>query len=1069
MTVVRQAIRFPVTTAVGVILLVLFGMIALFRIPVQLTPTVEEPQISVNTVWPGASPLEIEREIVDEQEEQLKSLEGLVEMESTSSDSQGSITLTFQVGTDNDAKLLKASNRLEQVPEYPPDADKPVISTVGANQNAIAWFILLAEGEEPFEGDISTLFNFVDDRIKPELERVAGVAQSNVFGGREREMHVVVNPEELAARGVTLNQLAAALDRENRNYSGGDFSEGKRRYIVRTVGEYETPQDIEDVVVAVKNGVPVYVGDVARAEIGYRKARARTFFKGRPMIAINAVKEPGANVLEVMAGIKERVRDLNRDLLAARGLTMLQAYDETEYIESSISLVQQSLIVGGVLAVVVLLLFLRSFTSTLVIAVAIPISIVGTFLMMSWFERTLNVISLAGMAFAVGMVVDNSIVVLENIYRHRQMGKARFQAAYEGAKEVWGAVLASTLTTIAVFVPVVFIQQEAGQLFRDIAIAISCAVGLSLIVAMTVIPSLSAKILDAVRHHREEAEVKHPHGFHNLWGLTDRVAGGRERVADLVYWICGSTTRRLAVVLGLTAVAVGLSFLLAPKAEYLPVGNRNFLFGIVFPPPGYNVDQVAEIQQRYVDRLEQLWDAPPEEAAALPGGGVHNFFFVALADRAFMGARARDPLRVRELLPEFQAVNADIPGAITIINQASLFARDISEGRNIDVELTGPDLERLIELGGRIFGQVQGVVPGSQVVPRPSLDLGNPEVRVYTHRRRAAELGISNRELGFAVDSLVDGAKASEYRYEGDEIDLKVTAGETDDRFRTHLLEQMPLAAPDGRLITLGSVADVRVESGPVTIQHRERQRAITIQVTPPEETPLQGAMEDIETRILEPLRAEGALGGLYEARLSGTADKLTEAASALQWNLILALIITYLLMAALFESFLYPFVIMFSVPLAALGGFLGLAVLNLFTYQALDILTMLGFIILVGTVVNNAILVVHQSLNHIRDDGMKPREAIREATSNRIRPIFMSVTTSVCGMLPLVLFPGAGSELYRGLGSVVVGGLVVSTVFTLFLVPAFFSLVLDLREALARRLSGLAEEMSREEAEVGE
>jgi len=1070
MTLVRQAIRFPVTTAVGVILLILFGTIALFRIPVQLTPAVEEPQISVNTFWPGASPLEIEREIVDEQEEQLKSLEGLVEMESTSSDSQGSITLTFQVGTDNDANLLKASNRLEQVPSYPPDADKPVISTVGANQQAIAWFILLADGDEPFEGDISTLYNFVDDQIKPELERVPGVAQSNVFGGREREMHVVVDPAELAARGVTVNQLAAALDRENRNYSGGDFNEGKRRYVVRTVGEYESPRDIEDVVVAVRNGVPIYVGDVGHAEVGYRKAGARTYYKGRPMIAINAIKEPGANVLEVMDGIKEQVRTLNREVLQERGLAMLQAYDETEYIESSISLVQQSLILGGVLAIVILLLFLRSPTSTLVVAVAIPISIVGTFLMMAWFERTLNVISLAGMAFAVGMVVDNSIVVLENIYRHRQMGKRRVEAAYEGAREVWGAVLASTLTTIAVFVPVVFIQQEAGQLFRDIAIAISCAVGLSLIVAMTVIPSLSAKILDAVEHRREESEGKHPHGFHNLWGLADTVGRLRNRVADFVYWLCGSTARRLVVVVGLTGLAVGLSFVLAPKAEYLPVGNRNFLFGIVFPPPGYSVDQVAKIQDSYVARLEKLWTASDEEAVDLPGGGVENFFFVALADRAFMGAQARDPLRVRELLPEFQAVNADIPGGIAIINQASLFARGIAEGRNIDIELTGPELERLIELGGRIFGEVMQVVPGSQVVPRPSLDLGNPEVRVVTHRRRAAELGISNRELGFVVDSLVDGAKASEYRYQGDEIDLKVTVGEeTEGRYRTHLIEQMPIATTDGRLVTLGSVAEVRVENGPVSIQHRERQRAITIQVTPPEETPLQTAMEDIEARILAPLREEGALGGLYQARLSGTADKLTEAAAALQWNLILALIITYLLMAALFESFLYPLVIMFSVPLAALGGFLGLAVLNLFTYQALDILTMLGFIILVGTVVNNAILVVHQSLNHIREDQMRPREAIREATSNRIRPILMSVTTSVVGMLPLVLFPGAGSELYRGLGSVVVGGLVVSTVFTLFLVPALFSLVLDLREALARRISGLTEEMSREEAPAAE
>jgi len=1052
--IVEQAIRYPVTTAVGVILLALFGSLALARIPIQLTPSVEEPEVSVLTVWPGASPQEIESEIVDEQEEQLKSLEGLVRMESTSSDSRGQITLTFQVGTDSESNLLKVSNRLEQVPSYPEDADKPVIRTVDANQSAIAWLIIRPGGEQPFEGDVSTLFDFVDSRVKPELERVPGVGASNIFGGREREMQVVVDLQDLAARGLTVNQLAAALERENRNYSGGDFDEGKRRYVVRTVGEYFSPEEIENVVITVRDGVPVYVGDVAHAELGYRKPSAKTYFFGERMLAMNAVKEPGANVIETMRGLKETLARVDRDLLAPRGLTYVQAYDETEYIESAIDLVQQSLVLGGVLAIIVLLLFLRSASSTLVVAVAIPISIVGTFLMMALFDRTLNVISLAGLAFAVGMVVDNSIVVLENIYRHRQMGKRRAQAAYEGAREVWGAVLASTLTTIAVFVPVLFIEEEAGQLFRDIAIAISCAVALSLVVAMTVIPSLSAKILGSERSAGEAANGgrRGPRFLRPL----DRLGGRfRDGVAGTVYRICGSTRARLAVVVGMTAAALALAALLLPPAEYLPLGNQNFLFGILLPPPGYNVDEVADLRHAF-DRLSYLWETPEEEAAALPGGGVRGWFYVALTDRAFMGLRSNDPNRVRELLPVFQEVNAEMPGTIAFINQASLFERGLGEGRTIDIELTGPDLGRLIALGGEVFGRVSSQLAGSQARPIPSLDLGNPEVMVVPHRRRAAELGISNRDLGYVVSAMVDGAKASDYRFQGEEIDLRVIADGGRD-LRTHLLEQLPIATPAGDMVSLGSVADVTLVNGPVQILRKERQRAITIQVTPAEEMPLQTAMETIEQEILGPMQADGRLGGLYQARLSGSADKLTQTAAALKWNFILALVITYLLMAALFESFLYPFVIMFSVPLAALGGVLGLATLNLFTFQALDVLTMLGFIILVGTVVNNAILVVHQSLNHMRDDGMAPREAIREATSNRIRPIFMSVATSVFGMLPLVLVPGAGSELYRGLGSVVVGGLVVSTVFTLFLVPALFSLTLDAKAALVARLRRLA------------
>jgi HAE1 family hydrophobic/amphiphilic exporter-1 len=326
-------------------------------------------------------------------------------------------------------------------------------------------------------------------------------------------------------------------------------------------------------------------------------------------------------------------------------------------------------------------------------------------------------------------------------------------------------------------------------------------------------------------------------------------------------------------------------------------------------------------------------------------------------------------------------------------------------------------------------------------------------VQIVTHRRRAAELGFSNRELGYAVSALIDGAKATDYQYEGREIDLKIMA-EHSDAHSMDLIENFPIGTPDGRLVTLGSVADIVSVNGPVQINHRERERAITLRITPAEEQPLEAAMDGVLQEILEPMRADGTLGGLYRAGLSGTADKLTQTSDTLRWNFLLALIITYLLMAALFESFLYPFVIMFSVPLAALGGFLGLAVMNLFTYQALDVLTMLGFIILVGTVVNNAILIVHQSLNHMRADKMEPREAIREAVGNRIRPIFMSVSTSVFGMMPLLLFPGAGSELYRGLGSVVVGGLIVSTVFTLFLVPAMFSLMLDARSYVTNLIS---------------
>ena len=880
MNITKSSIRYPVSTAVGVILLAMFGVIAFFRIPIQLIPSVEEPVISIETVWPGASPKEVEREITEEQEDMLKSLSGLVKMESISSDSMATITLTFLPGVDLNAILVRVANRLEQVPSYPEDVEKPVIRTVDAGSDPIAWFIIVPHGGNPFEGDIRTKLSFIEHHVKPEFERVQGIAASHVYGGKNLELQVIADPVKLAARGLSLAQLGDALDTENKNYSAGDFSEGKRRYIVRTLGEYETPEDVGDVVVAIKAGIPVYVRDVAEVQLGYGKASTLAYHMGESMIAMSAIRQTGSNVLDVMKRLKAVAGGLNKDLLEPMGLKLIQVSDQTEYINSAIDLVQQSLIFGGFLAILVLLLFLRSGASTFVVAAAIPISVVGTFLIMNMFGRTINVISLAGMAFAVGMVVDNSIVVLENIYRHCQMGKTRAQAAYDGTMEVKGAVIASTLTTIAVFVPVLFVKQEAGQLFRDIAIAISCAVGLSLLISITVIPSLSAKILNA----GELDEL----GKHQRLG-----AAFRTFVMGVVGKICATTFSRLLVVFGFTGGALLFSWLLLPKAEYLPTGNLNFLMAVVIPPPGYHLDQISEYRHFYNEELAYLWEDNPE---TLPGDGIRHFFFVATVQTAFMGGVANDPAKVKDILPIFQETNASITGATAVSFQKSIFQAGVADGRTINVDLRGPDLKTLIALGRKVVEGIEHELPGSQWQASPGLNFGSPELRVTPQRRRAAELGVSSRDLGFAVNVLVDGVKVSEYQYEGMKIDLKVMIDPAY-AHHTHLLEQMSITGAKGELIDLGAVAKIELSDGPLDIKHIQRQRGITLQVTPSETIPLQMAMEVIQSQILQPLVQEGTLGGLYRASLSGSADKLTQTGAALKWNFLLALAITYLLL----------------------------------------------------------------------------------------------------------------------------------------------------------------------------
>ncbi len=1048
MKLVDASIRHPVSVIVGVFFIVLFGILALLRIPVQLTPDVIRPQITVTTVWPGASPQEIEREIVDRQEEYLKSVEGLTRLTSESRDSRGRVTLEFAVGTDIDSALLKVSTKLDQVPSYPSDADRPILVSASENAPPIAWIVL--RRIRPDAPPVYTLRNFAEDYIQPRLERVSGIAKSNVYGGRENEMQVVFDEMSVAARRLTIREMAQALSAGNKNISAGSFDEGKRRYLARTQGEYLRPEDAENVVIKYVKGVAVSVKDVAQVRYGFKKQQSVTRNKGEPTLVINAIRQAGSNVLQVMAGLKQAIAELNDALLADQGLRLEQVYDETEYINSAIDLVRQNLYVGGALAVMVLLIFLRSISSTLIVTLAIPISIIGTFLMLVLFGRTINVISLAGCAFAAGMVVDNSIVVLENIYRYRQMGMGRAAAALAGTKEVWGAVLASTLTTLAVFVPVIFVEEEAGQLFRDIAISISFAVFLSLIVAITVIPSLASRIITTV-DTGGEGPKRFKGWVKGLFGLVRLAGWFAEGVASFVYWVCGRVSTRLVIVFLLTGLAVGMAWLLAPQAEYLPEGNRNMILGIVIPPPGYSIEEYESVGRYVEGEARKYWQGESEES--LDGPLLDNFFFVAFGQRVFMGAIAKDPLRARELIPMLKGILNGIPGMISVVKQTSLFARATGAGRSIDVDISGPDLSRLMTLGQRIFGQILGLIPGSQLRPIPSLDLGNPEIRIIPDRDKAARVGLTAQEIGINVDALLDGLKVGEVRRFGNNIDLTLMGKEGTirglDDFRN-----LQLNTPLGKRVTLGSVADVELVAGPVQVNHIERLRSVTIQVIPPKEVPIERAMEIIKDGVVAPLMRSGQLERPYAINLSGTADDLTQTRRALQRNFLLALVITFLLMAALFESFLYPLVIMFSVPLAAAGGFLGLHLMNrLVSYQPLDVLTMLGFVILIGVVVNNAILIVHQALNFMRDGGMPPREAIKQSVRTRIRPIFMSAFTSVMAMLPLILLPGAGSELYRGLGSVIVGGLIVSTIFTLFLVPSLFSLVIDGKMGLSRLL----------------
>ncbi|MBT8369516.1 MAG: efflux RND transporter permease subunit [Deltaproteobacteria bacterium] len=1022
MNAIRFSIEKPVSVMVGIILVVLLGWIGLQRMPYQLSPTVIEPEITVTTTWPGATPYEIEREIIEEQEDVLKGIPGLVEMDSSSFNNQGTITLKFSIGTDVDGALLRVSNKLDEVPEYPENVDKPIITATGAAASPVIWMVLkVSDGNSNSSYTYRTYF---ENNIRQFLERTEGVADLFIGGGIKKQMHVIVKPERLAAYGLTITNLINILRTENINISAGTLGVGRRDYRIRAVAEFKSPEDIKNIVIRSTGLQRIRVRDLAEVSFSYEKLTAAMLHLGKEGIAIGVKPEPNANILELSDRLEEVVHWLNTEKLAPEKINLDWVYDQRPYIRGAISLVRQNILLGGTLAIIVLLIFLRSFTSTVIIATAIPISIIGTFIFMNLLGRNLNVVSLAGIAFAVGMLIDSAIVVLENIDRHRSMGKSAFKSAYDGTREVWGAILASTLTTIAVFLPVVFMQEEAGQLFRDIAIAVTSAVGLSLFVSVSVIPMFSKQLFTLNKRKHRSGK---PKSFLGSFGIL---------LEKGMMWLVKRATRnwmsRTAAVLSLSVMSVYGARLLLPKMEYLPQGNRNLIISILIPPPGLSFDERKAIGEHIYHMNEPYFG---KDHNGFPG--IKNMFYVGAEQIMLFGAISAHEQRAAELIPLFMQTIYSIPGMYGVSIQAGVFQTGLGRGRTIEVNVSGEDLNRIVQAAGILFGAIKKEISQAQIRPVPSLELLFPEVQLIPDRDRIKAAGMTARDFGIAIDVLMDGREIGEFKQEGQKkIDLILKASEEDIPTPEKLYDS-PIAIPGGKVVPVSSLSQMERTSGITQIRHLERQRTITLEVTPPFSLPLQEAMEIINSKVVSPLAGQGRLQGI-EIGQSGVADKLTETRQSLQWNFVLAAVISYLLMAALFGNFIYPFIIMFTIPLAAVGGLLGLKLVNLLIAdQPLDILTMLGFVILIGVVVNNAILIVHQALNNVRYNGMAYRQAVLESTRTRLRPIYMSAATSIFGMVPLVLIPGPGSEFYRGLGSVVLGGLAFSTVLTVFVIPS--------------------------------
>lgn len=1007
MTLTRLALGNPVAAAVAVLLVLLFGSIALTQIPVQMIPTVVIPRITITTNWRAAAPEEVESEIIEVQEDVLRGVPGVEQMVSTATQGQGTVALTFDVGMSVERALIEVMNRLNQVARYPADADEPVLVTGSSmEENTAAWFTI--RPDEANTNDIDTYLDFVEEVVQTRLERVNGVAVAGIFGGRETEIRITFDPYKAAALDVQLPSVVS-LAGNNTDTTGGFTDVGRRQYTVRYAGQYAV-SEFEDMVLGWRGGNPVRLGDVAAVDRRLVDQTVVLTEAGGPAIAMFITPEEGINIIEVMADVRTAVGELREGPLAREGLLMDQVYDETEYIGLSIAALRNNLLLGIALAVGILWWFLRRFQATLVIATAIPISLFFSFLALNVGGRTLNVVSLAALAFAMGLVLDASIVVLENIVRLRESGERSSAASLTGPQQVWGALVASTATTVAIFVPILFLRDFSAQLFADLAFAISVAVVVSLFIAIGVVPTAAHSWLRRVN-------LDDPH--RSWW----------ERGTRLVMRATDTPRRRYGWIAGLVVTAAGVTWLLLPPADYLPEGRQNWMFAFVLPPPGQSIEAAQT----------ELVDVIAERAAPYLNGekepAIDYYFAGIMGTFGFVGARARDPGDMDDIMEVFNGeILAGFPDTMAFANRVSVFTR-VEGARSIEVNIQGQDVETLLAAARLGIGVISQAIPGTQVRPDPGVELAQPELRLIPDERRIAEVGWSRSVMADVARALGDGLFVGEY-FDGIRKRNIVVRGL--DWSDPEELAAIPLATPLAGVVPAGELVRIERTVGPDQIRRVDRRRTITLIVTPPADMPLEEALTALRSEVAPVLLGQLPADG--ELSFYGSADNLEIALGNMGRSFLLAIVILYLLVSALFRSFRDSLLVLLVLPLATVGGVVALRITDLLVFQPMDLLTMIGFITLLGLVVNNAILLVYQTRSSERA-GVARRDAVEKAVRIRLRPILMSTLTSLFGMLPLLVMPGSGTELYRGMAAVIVGGMSVSTAFTLILLPSLLRL----------------------------
>lgn len=1034
---------------VAVLIVCVMGIASALRVPVQMIPDLEVRTISVDTRWAGATPQDVEKEIVIEQEQVLRTLPNLARMVSTATTGRATIELEFPFGVDINEALVRTNNALSQVSGYPENVDDPALTTSSFSDNAFMYFRIGRRADSALDLDLDMMRDYVEDYVRPRMERVDGVALVEVGGGSERQVRIELDPARLAARGLSMADVRDAMRLRNVDSSAGDLDAGKRRYLVRTVGRFTEVDAVDQLVIAERDGALVRLRDVGTVSLDHFERRDLSFNNGQPALSLSIRREPGSNVIDIKYAALPEVERINAELLAPLGLEMTLSSDDVRYVEDSVANVWTNLALGALLATLVMFAFLRSGRATLTGVIAIPICTIAAFVGLLLAGRTLNVISMAGVAFAIGMTVDNTIVVLESIDQARRRGLERFEAAVEGVQRVWKAVLASTLTTILVFAPILLIEEEAGQLYSDIAIAISASIFASMLVAVTVVPALGARLATADR----DAEVPGA-AFFDRWAA---------RISSLT----AAPARRTAILAG-TVVAAGLVlWLLTPPAEYLPEGEEPKTFSQLIAPAGYNLTEMEGIAREISDGLLPHLDEPPEMFSDgdtdMPALAYFNLSVNPQGLRII--TEPKEPSDIDAVMDALDARFQAYPGMRAFSSRGSIISSNDGGTRSINVDISGVDLDELYAVAGVAYERAQGLFDGARINSDPtSLSLDQPLVELEPRWDRLAETGLDADSFGFSVAALSDGAYVDELILGDDKVDVYLFSSAGSEQ-RLERLRDLPVATPSGAVLPVSALADFNETANTDSIRRLDGRRTVTLNIVPPREVALETGVATVTRDLLEAMAADGELPPDVSMEISGASDQLTATREAVAGNFAIALLLSYLLLVAIFRHWGRPLYVMATVPLGIAGGIFGLALLNGVggvlgmlglggISQPFDMITLLGFLVLLGTVVNNPILVVSEAFARIEEDGVDAVQAVADAVRIRLRPILMSTCTTIFGLAPLVLIPGAGTELYRGLGVIVLAGLACSTVVTLTFLPCLLVTTLGLRGQMGKRLS---------------